>query len=233
VTAATPLPIRATPARAEAHASDHVLLQFYDTLISHLGPQHWWPGRTRFEIVVGAILTQNTSWSNVEKAIAHLRRARLLTPAALAQLPLARLARLVRPSGYFRQKARKLKAFVQFLRKEYAGSMRRMCAQATPVLRQQLLSVHGIGPETADSILLYAAGHPVFVVDAYTRRILLRHQLVPEKSGYEELRALLEARLPREAQLYNEYHALLVHVGKTWCRPRDPRCHACPLGRFL
>jgi len=224
----------ALPSRVPApSAGPQPLAQFYRVLFEELGPQHWWPGRTPFEVIVGAILTQSTAWSNVEKAIVNLRGEKLLTPRAMQAVPLARLAALVRPSGYFRQKARRLKAFVKFLRREYAGSLQRMFATPTAVLREQLLAVHGIGPETADSILLYAGKHPSFVVDAYTRRVLARHGLASEKIKYEEMQAMFTAQLPRHAQLFNEYHALLVHVGKTWCRPRDPQCAVCPLGKFL
>lgn len=218
------------------HASSRAgieLLQFYNSLFSALGPQHWWPGRTPFEVIVGAILTQSTAWTNVERAIANLRRERLLTPRALERVPLPRLARLVRPSGYFRQKAKKLKAFVSFLRQEYGGSLARMFRTPTAELRSKLLAVHGIGPETADSILLYAAGHRVFVVDAYTKRILLRHGFIAEKASYEDMRGLFERSLPHDVPLYNEYHALLVHVGKEFCRPREARCAHCPLEPFL
>jgi endonuclease-3 related protein len=226
----------ATPAPESSLGRAAVIPQFYSVLAAALGPQHWWPARTPFEVIVGAILTQSTAWVNVERAIANLRRERLLTPRALERVPYARLARLVRPSGYFRQKAKKLKAFVQFLRREYGGSLARMFRAPTPTLREKLLAVHGIGPETADSILLYAGNHPVFVVDAYTKRVLVRHGLVGEKVGYEEMCALFEnpdSGLPRDATLYNEYHALLVQVGKNWCRPREARCSECPLGRFL
>jgi endonuclease-3 related protein len=210
-----------------------ILPEYFDALYQTLGPQHWWPARTPFEVIVGAILTQSTAWSNVERAIANLHRERLLTPAALERVPTARLARLVRPSGYFRQKAKKLKAFVRFLRQRFDGSLARMFRTPTGELREMLLGVHGIGPETADSILLYAGNHPVFVVDAYTRRVLLRHGLITEKDGYEDLRALFESSLPRDVRLYNEFHALLVNVGKNWCRPREPRCAECPLQSFL
>jgi endonuclease-3 related protein len=211
-----------------------VLPLYYKTLSKAIGPMHWWPAKTRFEVIVGAILTQNTAWSNVERAIASLRGARLLTPAAIAQVPQARLARLIRPSGYFRQKARKLKTFVRFLTAEYGGSLVRMFRTPTQDLRQRLLSVWGIGRETADSILLYAGEHPVFVVDTYTHRILGRHGLIRDgKPDYEGVRAMFEHQLPRSAALYNEFHALLVHVGKHWCRTRDPQCELCPLATYL
>jgi endonuclease-3 related protein len=223
---------------APANAADAggTLRDFYPAMFARLGPQRWWPSSPSggpFEIIAGAILTQSTAWANVERAIANLRRARMLTPRAIERVPLARLARLVRPSGYFRQKARKLKAFAEFLRREYGGSLARMFRTPTAGLREKLLGVHGIGPETADSILLYAGGHPIFVVDAYTRRILERHGLIDQKAGYEEIRALFERNLPHDAQLWSEYHALLVNVGKNWCRPGEPRCEDCPLGRFL
>ena len=210
-----------------------VLPKFYQTLSAALGPMHWWPAKTPFEVIVGAILTQNTAWVNVERAIANLHRERLLTPRALERVPFAKLARLVRPSGYFRQKAKKLKAFVRFLLENFGGSLTRMFHTSTVELREKLLAVHGIGPETADSILLYAGHHSVFVVDAYTKRILLRHGLVGEQAGYEEVRRLFESALPRDAKLFNEFHALLVNVGKNWCRPQEPRCNECPLGVFL
>lgn len=209
------------------------LLAYYQTLAQKLGPQHWWPAKTPFEVIVGAILTQNTTWTNVERAIANLRREHLLSPAALERVPRKRLATLIRSSGYFRQKAKKLKAFVRFLRQEYSGSLARMFRAPTGELREKLLGVHGIGPETADSILLYAARKNVFVVDAYTKRILARHGWAEEKSEYEELRALLEKHLPPDVSLYNEFHAQFVQVGKNWCRPREPRCSECPLEPFL
>ncbi len=223
------------PAQVSAGAVSprELLPQFFDTLTAALGPMHWWPAKTPFEVIVGAILTQNTAWVNVERAIANLRRERILTPRAIEAVPVGKLARLVRPSGYFRQKAKKLKAFVRFLRQDFGGSLKRMFRTPTTELRERLLAVHGIGPETADSILLYAASHPVFVVDAYTKRILLRHGLVGEKAGYEEIRQLFEGNLPRDAKLYNEYHALLVNVGKNWCRSQKPLCDQCPLGPYL
>jgi len=207
--------------------------EYYERLSTVMGPQHWWPAKTQFEIVVGAILTQNTSWSNVEKAIANLRAARMLRPAAILRVPMARLARLIRPSGYFRQKAKKLKAFCGFLEVEYRGSLARMFKTPTAELREKLLGVFGIGPETADSILLYAGTHSVFVVDAYTKRILQRHGWVHEKTSYDELQSLIQSDMPQEATQYNELHALFVQVGKNWCRGREARCSECPLESFL
>jgi endonuclease III related protein len=210
-----------------------VLNNYYRALYDAHGPQHWWPGRSRFEIIVGAILTQNTSWANVEAAIKNLRAARLLTPTGIETVSSPKLARLIRSSGYFRQKAKKLKAFTRFLFSVYAGSLTRMFRTPTTILRQQLLEVHGIGPETADSILLYAGNHPVFVVDAYARRILERHSLATSKHAYEEVRALFESNLPRDPRLFNEFHALIVHTGKHFCRKSNPNCAACPLNSFL
>jgi endonuclease III related protein len=213
--------------------SPPALRTYYDALFAAHGPQHWWPGRTAFEVIVGAILTQNTSWSNVEIAIRNLRRESLLTPRAIEDVSVARLARLVRSSGYFRQKAKKLKCFVRFLRSECGGSLARMFRTPTAVLREKLLSVHGIGPETADSILLYAGKHRVFVVDAYTRRLLERHKLAASSQSYEDIRQLFERSIPGDASLYNEFHALIVRTGKEYCRTRNPRCSECPLHSFL
>ena len=209
------------------------LADYFAALFEAHGAQKWWPGQTRFEVIVGAILTQNTSWTNVERAIANLRRARLLTPAAIARISEAKLARLIRSSGYFRQKARKLKEFVHFLRSHHQGSLDKMFRTPTVTLREQLLLIHGIGPETADSILLYAGHRPVFVVDSYTRRILGRHNLASGKENYEQIRALFEQSLPQDHALYNEYHALIVHTGKEYCRAREARCGDCALRRFL
>jgi endonuclease III related protein len=239
---------RSEPRVEEATPSGTVLPSYFETLSKALGPMHWWPARTPFEVIVGAILTQNTAWQNVERAIANLRRERLLTPRAIECVSPQRLATLIRSSGYFRQKAKKLKAFVRFLRRGYGGSLARMFKTPTVELRERLLDVYGIGRETADSILLYAGGHPIFVVDAYTHRILGRHGLGPrnprvravlaarsidDKPEYEAVRSLFEANLPPDARLYNEFHALLVNVGKNWCRSREPRCSECPLKSYL
>src|SRR5208283_3026358 len=165
---------------------------YYLALFSSWGRQHWWPAQSRFEVIVGAYLTQNTSWTNVEKALGNLRKARLLTMRRIRRTPQARLEQLIRPSGYFRQKALRLKIFVNFLDSRYGGSLTRMFARPTVELREELLSLNGVGPETADSILLYAGNHPIFVVDAYTRRILERHQIVSSAARYEEIRQLFE-----------------------------------------
>jgi endonuclease-3 related protein len=209
------------------------LLRYYEAMSEALGPMRWWPAQTPFEVIVGAILTQSTAWGNVERAIANLRSARVLTPSAMLRIRTSRLAALVRPSGYFRQKAKKLKAFVRFLQTGYGSSLTRMFLTPTSELREKLLSIPGIGPETADSILLYAGNHPVFVVDAYTHRIFGRHGITNGKPEYEKVRALLETSLPRQPELFNEFHALLVNTGKNWCRKSAPRCEECPLRPLL
>ncbi len=168
---------------------------YYHTLFSARGRQHWWPAQSRFEVIVGAYLTQNTAWTNVEKALGNLRKARRLTVSGIRRTPQPKLEQLIRPAGYFRQKAQRLKTFVSFLDEGYGGSLARMFARPTAELRDELLALNGVGPETADSILLYAGNHPVFVVDAYTRRILERHQIVPSAAGYDEIRQLFEQAL--------------------------------------
>jgi endonuclease-3 related protein len=168
---------------------------YYRALFHAWGPQHWWPAQSRFEVIVGAYLTQNTAWTNVEKALENLRAARLLSVKGIRQIPLAKLERLIRPSGYFRQKAQRLKTFIDFLDRQYGGSLTKMFARPSGELREQLLDLNGVGPETADSILLYAGNHPIFVVDAYTRRILARHAILPESAAYDEIREVLEQAL--------------------------------------
>jgi endonuclease-3 related protein len=174
---------------------ENEIRQYYRTLSRAWGPQHWWPAETQFEVIVGAYLTQITAWSNVERALTNLRRAGLLSIEGIRETRLARLERLIRPSGYFRQKAKRLKTFVAFLDKEYHGSLDRLISKPTEKLREDLLTLNGVGPETADSILLYAGNHPVFVVDAYTRRIFERHKILRERVAYEEIRALFERAL--------------------------------------
>jgi endonuclease-3 related protein len=176
-------------------SKDEQVRTYYETLHRAWGPQHWWPARTPFEVIVGAYLTQNTSWTNVEIAMRRLREARVLTLAGVRKTPLPDLEALIRSSGYFRQKAARLKRFVAFVDDRYGGDLNRMFAQPTEKLRQELLALNGIGPETADSILLYAGQHPVFVVDAYTRRILERHEIISTNASYEEIRELFEQAL--------------------------------------
>jgi endonuclease-3 related protein len=195
-----------TPAARKEH-----IRAYYDALYHAWGPQHWWPARTRFEVIVGAYLTQNTSWKNVEIALRRLRTAGLLNLAAIRTVHLAQLEAMIRSAGYFRQKAARLKTFVAFVDRRYGGSLRRLFAQPTQKLRQELLSLNGVGPETADSILLYAGQHPVFVVDAYTRRILERHKIAAVNTEYEELRDLFEqslAGVPTPTQLRTENYQL-------------------------
>lgn len=205
------------------------LEDIFTRLAQHFGPQHWWPGETPFEVMVGAILTQNTNWTNVARAIRNLKDAQLLDPHRLVALPHAELAMLIRPAGYFNVKTKRLQNFLRYFVERYNGDVERMAAVPLAVLREELLAVKGVGPETADSILLYALQQPSFVVDAYTYRVLQRHYLVGEETTYEELQAFFMDRLPPDTVHFNEYHALLVAVGKHYCRPKNPRCSACPL----
>jgi endonuclease-3 related protein len=235
----------------------------YRKLSRAWGRQHWWPAETPFEVIVGAILTQNTSWSNVERAMANLRAGGVLSVEGIRNLPMTKLEELIRSSGYFRQKSQRLKSFVAFLDQCYGGSLERMFTAPTAELRAELLTQNGIGPETADAILLYAGHHEVFVVDAYARRILGRHEAVSAVTKYDEIRELVERALQREpsvvshrpsrqdrpqvheastmstalrsplAQTYNEMHGLLVQVGKHYCLKQQPKCEVCPLGSVL
>ncbi len=205
-----------------------ILRNIYNTLFKSFGPQYWWPGETPFEISVGAILTQNTNWANVEIAINNLKKENVLNVWALHKMSHKKLASLIRPTGYFNIKAKRLKHFVAFLANHYEGSMKRMKNEDTYKLREDLLNVKGIGPETADSILLYALEKPVFVIDAYTKRILQRHKVVSEKTTYHELQELFHENFLPDVTLFNEYHALFVMLGKDYCKPK-PRCEGCPL----
>jgi len=204
------------------------LLDVYGRLYAAYGPQRWWPGETPFEVIVGAVLTQAAAWTNVERAIANLKAAGALSPEGLARLDERHLARIVHPAGYFNAKARKLKAFVEMLRAEFGGDLERMLAAPVAELRPLLLATHGIGPETADAILLYAAGRPVFVIDAYTRRLFSRLAVAPDRDTYDAWQALFARNLEPDAALFNEYHALIVRHGKERCR-RRPVCGGCPL----
>jgi endonuclease-3 related protein len=205
-----------------------ILMKIYRTLFKAYGPRHWWPGETPFEVMVGAILTQNTSWGNVEKAIQKLKGKRVLNPEGIYYLKKSQLASLIKSSGYYRIKADRLKSFVDFLFDEYEGDIQKMRREGLGELRDKLLGVKGIGPETADSILLYGLRKPIFVVDAYTKRILSRHGLISEKASYEEVQNLFMDHLPHDEKLFNEYHALFVHLGKTVCK-KMPKCDICPI----
>jgi endonuclease III related protein len=207
--------------------------RYYRRLLEELGAQRWWPARTRWEVILGAILTQNTTWRNAALALARLRAARLLGLRRLAAVPEARLRSLVRPSGFFRQKARTISGFLDWLERTHGGSLRKMFARPAEKLRAELLRLKGLGPETVDAILLYAGRQPFFVADAYSRRILARHGLVPERAGYAAVQEFVHRHLRRDPDVYNEFHALLVEVGKRYCRRQTPICEACPLERFL
>jgi endonuclease-3 related protein len=222
------------------------LRRAYELMRAHFGHQHWWPGETPFEVCVGAILTQNTAWTNVERAIANLKAARVLEPAKLFALPESRLAEFIRPAGYFNVKARRLRSFLRVLVEDFGGDLERLFAGETSAVRARLLAVHGIGPETADSLLLYAGGHHSFVIDAYTKRIFQRHEWSPKanvsspksSTGYDELKLLCESALNQRAgaarlDYWQDYHAQLVMVGKHFCRPRAPFCEQCPLQPLL
>ena len=215
-----------------AESAKRRLHSIYQRMEGHYGPTGWWPGETPFEVAVGAILTQNTAWTNVEKAIANLKAGGLLSPTAILSAETADLETALRPSGYFRVKAQRLRHFCTFLMESHGGDMARLAAAPLPALRRSLLGVHCIGPETADDIILYACGQPVFVVDAYTRRILSRHGMVAPTIGYEELRSFLEQRLAHDVSLFQEYHALIVLTAKDFCRA-TPKCEGCPLEPLL
>jgi endonuclease-3 related protein len=208
------------------------LEEVYDRLFAAYGPQNWWPGESPLEVLIGAVLVQNTSWPNVATAIERLRKADLLDPRALYALPAVELEGLIRPAGYFRLKARRLRNLLQLLVGRYDGSLEAMFATGVETLRQELLNVNGIGPETADSILLYAGGLPTFVVDTYTYRVFARHGWIDFDADYPAIKEHFESGLDRDAGLYNEYHALLVRLGKLHCR-KTPRCDGCPLADLL
>jgi endonuclease-3 related protein len=207
------------------------LEEIYRLLFARFGPQHWWPGQTQFEIIVGAILTQNTNWQNVERAIGNLKSAGLLKPEKLHGLGADELAQLIKPAGYFNIKAKRLKNFLDWLFGNYDGRLENLETIGTEQLREQLLAVKGIGPETADSILLYALERQVFVVDAYTARVAARHHLIEPPFDYADLQGLFSTNLQPDVKLFNEYHALFVRVGKEFCRPKA-QCTGCPLERF-
>lgn len=207
------------------------LMGMYQAMRAHFGHRKWWPGNSPFEVCVGAILTQNTAWRNVVRAITNLKAASALDPIRIHELSHDELAALIRPAGYFNVKARRLRNFVDLLVLRHNGDLDALFDSQVEALRQELLSINGIGKETADSIILYAAGKPIFVVDAYTRRVLSRHGLVDEKADYDTVQALFHAHIPRDADLYNDFHAQFVAVGHSYCK-RVPLCDSCPLGPF-
>ena len=208
--------------------SRSLLLTIYDHLYAAFGPQHWWPGDSPFEIIIGAILTQNTAWTNVEKAIRMLKEKSAFTPKALYRMPHEKLAILIRSSGFFNVKAVRLKTWLTFFFTEYQGKMEQMFSEPGPILRRKLLALRGLGPETVDSILLYAGQKPYFVVDAYTRRIFTRHHFIDENSTYDDIQHFFMTQLPQDVALYNEYHALIVQTAKRYCKT-IPDCEHCPL----
>lgn len=209
------------------------LQAIYKRLYRCFGAQNWWPADTPFEVMVGAILTQNTSWRNVEKAIRNLKKQKLLSAARLSRVSTVKLGRLIKPAGYYNIKTRRLNAFLEFFMTNYQGSIKKMSLAATPRLRSELLTVNGIGQETADSILLYGLNRPVFVIDAYTKRIFSRHKFIKDgdKEDYARLQELFMGNLKKSPKLFNEYHALLVRLGKDFCLKNNPRCRICPLKR--
>jgi endonuclease III related protein len=245
----------------QAGTPEERVRQLFQALLDAFGPQHWWPARTPLEVIIGSILVQNTAWTNAEKALHRLRSARALSLRAMRSLPLFELEQLIRPAGFFRQKSRTIQSFVAFIDREYAGSLDAMARQHTNVLRLQLLGICGVGPETADSILLYAAQHPVFVVDAYARRVLFRHGLIAEDASYTDVQKLgsaaladylvavshppthnLDSHTPtpmsrktksQAVEAFNEMHGLLVAIGKRFCRKAAPDCNNCPLLALL
>ena len=205
------------------------LLRLYNSLYRKFGPRYWWPGNTRLEIIIGAILTQNTAWTNVEKAIRNLKKERVFAFKTLSAIPEKTLAELIKPSGYYNIKAGRIKNFLKFLNTRYKGSLGAMFGTDLYRLREELLSIKGIGRETADSILLYAGNKPIFVVDAYTKRIFSRHGFISKNAEYEEIQSLFMDNLRQDAGLFNEFHALIVELGKSMCRSKKPLCSKCPI----
>jgi len=208
------------------------LKEYLDALLAHYGPPKWWPAETPFEVMVGAILTQNTAWKNVEKALHNLKTYGLLDARKIHELDQDTLALAIKPAGTYNLKAARLKGFVAWFLERYDGDLEKMKQVPIHRLREELLEVKGVGPETADAILLYALEMPSFVVDTYSHRVLTRHELALDEATYDDLKEYFEKNLPRDAKLYNDFHALIVSVGKEFCRPKA-RCEACPLKKFL
>jgi endonuclease-3 related protein len=215
--------------RANTSLSNTQFHKIYKILYKTFGPQHWWPGESPFEIMVGAILTQNTNWHNASRAIKNIKMAGLLDPKRMLKEH-RRIPRLIKTAGFYRMKSRYLHEFLEYYVANYGGKVEKISKRETHVIRRELLSVHGIGPETADAVLLYALGKRSFVVDAYTRRIFSRHGMVEPDASYRTLQETIVNNLPKSTRIYNEFHALLVRVGKEYCRRNEPLCTACPLG---
>jgi len=214
------------------NATRKKLMGIYDTLLKHFGHRNWWPGETPFEVCVGAVLTQNTAWKNVAKAVANLKAAEALDPFTIHAMPLEDLSELIRPAGYYNVKARRLRNFVDHLVEDHGGDLESLFSVPMEALRDRLLAINGVGKETADSMILYAAAKPIFVVDAYTKRALSRHGLIADKADYDEIQALFHANLPPECDLFNDFHAQIVAVGHHYCRSK-PKCEECPLAGLL
>jgi endonuclease-3 related protein len=220
--------------RPQAHSQPSpTLRRYYTTLLRQLGPQGWWPARTRLEVILGAILTQNTAWANAARAIARLRRAGFLSLRNLRRASFAEVETCIRPAGFYRQKAAAIRSFLDWLERACGGSLHKAFSRPPERLREEWLGLRGLGPETVDAILLYAGSKPFFVADAYTRRILARHGLVSPRAGYQAVQELVHRSLPPDPGMFNEFHALLVEVGKRYCRRHQALCEECPLKAFL
>jgi len=212
---------------------DNILLSIHYCLYDFFGPLHWWPADEELEVIVGTILTQNTNWKNVSKALKIIKENNLLNVRTLFEIDEKYLGTLIKPCGYYNLKAKRLKNFISFFYQKYKGSTKKMFSKDCWLLREELLNINGIGPETADSILLYAGEKPVFVVDAYTKRIFKRHKLLSEKDNYEQIQRYFMEQLPSDERLFNEFHAQIVMVGKKYCKRNNPDCQKCPLSEFF
>jgi endonuclease III related protein len=209
-----------------------LLMDYYAALYAKFGHRNWWPADSPFEVCVGAILTQNTAWKNVAKAISSLKQASALDPFVIYRMPVEELPQLIRPAGYYNVKAVRLRNFISLIVEKHGGDLSSLFSVPLESLREELLSINGIGKETADSIILYAAGKPIFVVDAYTKRVLERHKIIAEKADYDSIQRLFHAQLPRDVALFNDFHAQIVAVGHNYCK-KQPLCEICPLREFL
>lgn len=213
--------------------AENAFKTIFDALYDHYGPQYWWPAESSLEMIVGAILTQNTQWRNVEKALANLKKKGLLSLPSLLSISTEELAQSIRSAGYYNVKAKRLQNLLRMIESNYAGDIDTLCDDDMNSCRNNLLSVKGVGEETADSILLYCCRKPVFVVDKYTHRVFSRHGLVPDDTSYAEIQQQFMSSLPMDESLFNEYHALIVRVAKDYCKKQAPACDFCPLSKML